>query len=160
MPLTNVPLGSNNPSLYSTSRPNDVDGITASLNLLNLTYSSRTNSGASARPVSELRRVVTQNEIDGYVQQTINEARPSETELAAKRQICIHLQSIVCRAVPNGTLKIIGGVGNNFALKGSDIDMCIDASPSMDLTSSQLENLTMAFRRAGVPKQCYHLDTG
>lgn len=121
----------------------DVERITAVLDSLNLGFPG---------PGSSPSRTVSQNEIDEYAQQMVDEARPSETELSAKRQIRDHLQSIVRRIVSNGTLKIIGGVGNSFALKGADIDMCIDGSTNMNLSSSQLENLAMAFRRAGIPQ--------
>lgn len=114
------------------------------LDLLNLAFPEAGSSPS---------RTVSQNEIDEYAQQMVDEARPSDTELSAKQQIRDHLQSIVRRIVSNGTLKIIGGVGNSFALKGADIDMCIDVSSNMNLSSLQLENLAMAFRRAGIIPQ-------
>jgi hypothetical protein len=162
----NVPTRGRNPSGRNsvrspTSRPSrdsatrvnlDVDGLSSSLRSLNLGNVNSTPStnlslsrGTSVRPNSVLSRVVSQKEIDDYVQRTIEVARPSGDEMAAKSQICVHLQSIARRIVPNAALHIIGGVGNTFALNNSDVDMCIDG----DLGPLQLDYLASEFRNAG-----------
>ena len=143
------------PPQHPSRVTDDVNGLSNSLRSLNigsLTSTPNTNfspSRGTSATVSVPTRVVSQKEIDGYVQRIIDVARPSGDELAAKREMCVHLQSIVRRIVPNATLHIIGGVGNTFALKNSDVDMCIDG----DLGSLQLEYLASEFKKAGIHPQ-------
>jgi hypothetical protein len=86
-------------------------------------------------------------EIDDYVQQLVDSITPSQYELAMKREMCVRLEGIVRRVVPNAELKIMGGTANTFALKGCDVDVCILSV--MELGISQLEKLATEFRRAG-----------
>jgi hypothetical protein len=143
------------PPQHASRVTNDVNGLSSSLRSLNIgsvTSTPNTNfspSRGTSAAVSVPSRVVSQKEIDDYVQRIIDAARPSDHELAAKRQMCVHLQSIVRRIVPNASLHIIGGVGNTFALKNSDVDMCIDG----DLGPWQLEYVASEFKKAGIHQQ-------
>jgi hypothetical protein len=164
-----TPISGNN-RRYSTSRVTsstnaDVSEITSSLGSLNLGrpssiqwprgQTSRASSRTIPRAVPTVPRpariAVSQKDIEDYVQRIIDSITPSQSELAAKREICIHLERIVRRILPYAKLRIMGGVANTFALKNSDVDICFVDTESilLDYSASNLNKLTDEFRRAG-----------
>ena len=72
---------------------------------------------------------------------------PPNFELDMKKEMCVSLQAIVRRVVPNAELKIMGGAANTFALKDSDVDVCIVSA--VELGILLLEKLATEFRGAG-----------
>jgi DNA polymerase sigma len=140
----------------------DVNALSASLTSLHLRYSnpSRLQNQSGSNQVPETLRIHSQSvtpgptartisvkEIDDYVQQIVDSAASSEVELDIKKEICMRLQSIVRRVVPDADLKMMGGTANTFALKDSDVDVCIVSAG--ELGTSQLEELAKEFIRAG-----------
>ena len=66
--------------------------------------------------------------------------------------MCSHLETIVRRIFPHAKLRIMGGVANTFALRNSDVDIClVDTGSLLDFSVSNLNKLTDEFRRAGEP---------
>jgi hypothetical protein len=43
----------------------------------------------------------------------------------------------------------MGGAGNNFALKNSDVDLCIDTESTFDVGVFEVNNLAAEFRKQG-----------
>ena len=163
---------SGNNRRYSTSRVTpstsaDVSEITSSLGSLNLGrpistqwprgQTSQVSSRTIPRAVPIARRpariAVSEKDIEDYVQRIIDSITPSQSELAAKREMCTHLERIVRRILPYAKLRIMGGVANTFALKNSDVDICFADTESilLDYSDSNLNKLTNEFRRAGEP---------
>ena len=123
---------------------------------------SRGTVGSSARPsvtaTPQSRRiVVSDKDIDDYVHQVVHAVAPTSTELTRKREICTLLQGVVRRVLPNAQLKIMGGVANNFALKNSDLDLCI-VNLQSDIDSWTARKLDDELRKAGkIPEEKYQI---
>lgn len=76
---------------------------------------------------------------------------PSEVELNQKRNICSRIEPIVWKIFPNAKLKIMGGVANTFALKDSDLDLCL-VETDLALSSAntwKVQQLDVELRKAG-----------
>jgi DNA polymerase sigma len=65
----------------------------------------------------------------------------------ARRDISINLQLNVRRVLPEAELKIMGGAGNTFALRNSDLDLCIVST--MGINVYELNMLVSEFKREG-----------
>ncbi len=154
---------------YSTSRTissanTDIAEITSSLRSLNLRppqwppiqasqVSSRTLPRAALITPRPTRLDISERDIEDYVQRIVGSITPSQRELAAKREMCIHLETIVRKILPHAKLRIMGGVANTFALRNSDVDICFVDTESLllDFDVWKLNKLTEEFRRAGEP---------
>jgi hypothetical protein len=162
--------GFGNNRRYSTSRITsnttaDVSEITSSLRSLNLGRPTSTiwppsqASQASNRTIPwavpiaprQTRIAISEKDIEDYVQRIIGNITPSQRELAAKRDMCTNLETIVRRVLPHAKLTIMGGVANTFALRNSDVDICLVHTESLllDFSVWNLNKLTDEFRRAG-----------
>ena len=64
-------------------------------------------------------------DVAAYVQGILGAITPSESQLLRKVQECRRLEAIVRHVIPNANLKVMGGTANTFALKDSDVDVCI-----------------------------------
>ena len=64
-------------------------------------------------------------DVAAYVQRLLGAITPSESQLLQKVQECRRLEAIVRHVIPNANLKVMGGTANTFALKDSDVDVCI-----------------------------------
>ena len=147
---------------YNARNNDDVDALSASLRSLSLRYSNPSQSQnqrasnqfsqisripAQLVPAGRPVRVVSAKEINDYVHQIVDGVSPSQYELDMKKEMCVSLQAIVRRVVPNAELKIMGGAANTFALKDSDVDVCIVSA--VELGILLLEKLATEFRGAG-----------
>ena len=161
---------SGNNRRYSTPRitsntSTDVSEITSSLRSLNLERPTSTQwplgqasqvpsrTIPSAVPIAPrpTRIAISEKDIEDYVQRVIDSITPSQRELAAKREMSTHLETIVRRVLPRAKLSVMGGVANTFALRNSDVDICfVDTEFSLvDFDVWNLNKLTDEFRRAG-----------
>ena len=168
-------LSSSNTRVHPASRTtssrasnNDVDEILSSFRSLNLRYpnsiqrqnpwplnrtsqaSSRILPEALAVVRSPVRPTISEEEIDQYIQRTVDNTTPLQFELVTKKEMCSNLESIVRRILPYAKLKIMGGVANTFALKNSDVDLCmVDTDSTFAFDVLKLNKLDAEFKRAG-----------
>jgi len=152
----------------SVSDSGVVDNIVLPFTSLNIhrprpTSTQHLNGHESASPsvtsitqtsnVANLRRVaISDHDVEQYIQRVVNLITPSEVELNAKRNICSRIEPIVWKIFPNAKLKIMGGVANTFALKDSDLDLCLvetNVAPSSANFTLKVEQLDLELRKAG-----------
>lgn len=89
-------------------------------------------------------------DIDAYVQGVLAGITPSDADLLLKRNECRRIEVIVQRVLPNTDLKIMGGTANTFALKDSDVDICIvGVHGSRTLDASEVNRLSNELRQKG-----------
>jgi hypothetical protein len=149
-------------SRITSSTSNDVDEITSSFSSLNLgrptfrqwrsVQQASTSTFPRAAPIvpRPTRITISEKDIEDYVQRIIDSITPSQRELAAKSEMCSHLETIVRRIFPHAKLRIMGGVANTFALRNSDVDISFaDTESLLDFSNWNLNKLTDEFRRAG-----------
>lgn len=99
---------------------------------------------------SPVRPTISEEEIDQYIQRTVDNTTPLQFELVTKKEMCSNLESIVRRILPYAKLKIMGGVANTFALKNSDVDLCmVDTDSTFAFDVLKLNKLDAEFKRAG-----------
>lgn len=90
------------------------------------------------------------DDIDRYVQGILAAITPSESDLLLKTNECHRLESIVQKVLPNAKLKIMGGIANTFALKDSDVDVCIVGTHgSRNLDTCEVNRLGNILRERG-----------
>lgn len=112
----------------------------------------------NARQPGRSRRA---GDVDEYVQQIIAAITPSESDLLLKRTECSRIEDIVRRVLPNARLRIMGGTANSFALKDSDVDVCIVGADHgiRRLDTTEVNRLSNALRERGSPAMTSHCCT-
>ena len=107
-----------------------------------------------------VRRHISEEEVDEYVRRIVNTITPSESEACNKRDIGRRLEPLVRRVLPNASLKVMGGLANTFALKDSDLDLCIAGCDLFYGDISFSRKLEMELRMAGkTPPFCLCLSS-
>jgi len=141
------------PALIPSSAAADVSGISSSFGSLSLSgdrHNRRGNQVPQIANATQRARHITQldkQQVEDYVQRIVGNISPSQLEMDSRRDICINLQSNVRRVLPEAELKIMGGAGNTFALRNSDLDLCLVSTPGINVY--ELNLLVSEFKRAG-----------
>lgn len=147
---------------------NEVDELTSTLRSLNLRNSAFTPQVGGrpyrpfldpvTRPMIEAvapvpaRTPVPEKRVDDYVRGIVERVIPSQSEMNTKRNLSTKLESIVQKFLPRTKLVVMGGAANNFALKNSDIDICIvEPNSTVEPDTWSLRRLETEFRSAGKP---------
>ena len=140
------------PGRYSTSALEDI--LAESLGLLSIQPRSDTWSSATTTSSTRITRQqrpqqpVSDTEIDSYVKSILQAVKPCQRELSAKQDMVRDLEKIVHQVFDHAELTIMGGLGNGFALKDSDVDVCL-TRPYGRIDEMALCQLKAKFDKAG-----------
>jgi len=92
---------------------------------------------------------VSASDLEEYVLSVLATVTPSEFEISVKRAMCRDLERLVQKILPYAKLNIMGGLGNTFGLKDSDVDLCLTNYGG--IIPLKLHLLKREFENAGGP---------
>jgi hypothetical protein len=93
---------------------------------------------------------VSASDLEEYVLAVLATVTPSEFEISVKQAMCRDLERRVQKIFTYAKLNIMGGLGNTFGLKDSDVDLCLTNYGAI-VDPWKLHLLKREFENAGGP---------